>query len=201
MGLQDLKKFSLPDGFRGKTAAYVQLWWLVQAVLVQASPQALYGWRVFWLRLFGATIGEHVLIRPSVKVTYPWKLKIGDYSWIGDEVVLYTLGEIEIGKHTVISQRSYLCTGSHDYRRPTFDIYAEPIRIKDEVWIAGDVFVAPGVTVGVGSVVGLRSTVLHDLPPGMVCYGSPAVGVKPRIAGESHLTKQAAAGATPGQRL
>ncbi|RMD59057.1 colanic acid biosynthesis acetyltransferase WcaF, partial [Candidatus Parcubacteria bacterium] len=105
---------------------------------------------------------------------------IGDYTWIGDDVVLYSLGEIEIGSHTVISQKSYICTGSHDFSRVTFDIYALPIRIGSEVWIATDVFVAPGVTIGDGTVVGARSTVLHDLPPGMVCFGSPAKPVRPR---------------------
>lgn len=140
----------------------------------------MYGWRRFLLRLFGAQIGKKALIRPSVNVTYPWKLKIGDYSWIGDNVVLYTLGNIEIGSHTVISQRSYICTGSHDYTSPTFDIYTKAIHIGDQVWIAADVFVAPGVTIGDGAVVGLRSTVLHDLPSGMVCYGNPAKPIRPR---------------------
>jgi putative colanic acid biosynthesis acetyltransferase WcaF len=40
-------------------------------------------------------------------------------------VVLYSLGEIEIGNNTVISQKSYLCTGSHDYVKETFDIFAK----------------------------------------------------------------------------
>lgn len=177
---QKLDQFRLPDNFRGRSAVVVQLWWLVQGVCCNASPQFMYGWRRFWLSLFGAEIGEGVLIRPSVKVVYPWKLKIGDHSWIGDDVSLYTLGEIEIGANTVISQKCYLCTGSHDYTKSTFDIYAEKITIGDGVWIATDVFVAPGVTIGDGAVVGARSTVLHDLPGGMICYGNPARPVKSR---------------------
>ena len=174
---QDLSKFNLPPAFRGRSAVTVQLWWLVEAVLFAWSPQFMYGWRRFLLRLFGARIGKQVLIRPTARVTYPWKVSIGDYSWIGDDVVLYSLGEIRIGAHTVISQGSYLCTGSHDYAKPAFDIFAEPIIIDDEVWIATHVFVAPGVRVGRGSVVGVRSMVLEDLPAGKLCYGSPA---KPR---------------------
>lgn len=57
------------------------------------------------LRLFGAKIGQNVVIRPSVKITYPWKLTVGDYAWVGDDAVLYTLGEINIGAHAVISQK------------------------------------------------------------------------------------------------
>jgi putative colanic acid biosynthesis acetyltransferase WcaF len=137
------------------------------------------------LQLFGAKIGKKVLIRPTAKITYPWKVIVGDYSWIGDNVVLYSLGEIKIGTHSVISQRSYICTGSHDYTSLSFDIFSKPVDIGNEVWIATDVFVAPGVCVGDGSVVGARSTVLHDLPGGKICYGNPAVPVKARPISKS----------------
>ena len=96
---QDLSSFRLPDEFRGRPSWYVQLWWLVQSLLFHTSPQALFGWRRFLLRLFGAQIGKNVLIRPSVMVTYPWKVSIGDYSWIGDDAVIYSLGDIRIGSH------------------------------------------------------------------------------------------------------
>jgi putative colanic acid biosynthesis acetyltransferase WcaF len=161
-------------------AGAVQLWWLVQATAFAWSPQFMYGWRRWLLRLFGAQIGSAVLIRPSVQVTYPWKLSIGDWSWIGDDAVLYCLGDISIGDNVVISQRSYICTGSHDYSLPAFNIYSKPIQIESEVWIATDVYVAPGVRIGQGSVVGARSSVFNDLPPMAICYGSPAKPVRLR---------------------
>lgn len=181
MTIQRLDQFQLPPAFRGGSAVKVQLWWLVQATLFAASPQFLYGWRRFLLRLFGASIGAGVLVRPSAKCVYPWKLSIGDHSWIGDDVSLYTLGEIEIGAHTVISQNCYICTGSHDTSSPTFDIFSRKITIGSGAWLASDVFVAPGVTIGDGTVVGARSTVLHDLPAGMICFGTPAKPIKPRV--------------------
>lgn len=177
---QDLSMFVLPKKFRGRSAFVVQLWWLVQATLFAASPQFLYGWRRFLLRLFGASIGKGVIIRPTARITYPWKLTIGDYSWIGDNVELYTLGEIHIGSHAVVSQRSYLCTGSHYYDRPAFDIYSATICIEDQAWLAADVFVAPGVTIGRGAVIGARSTVLENMPEAMICAGYPAKPIKPR---------------------
>ena len=177
---QDLSRFKQPAEFRGRPAWFVQLWWLVQSLLFHTSPQMFYGWRRFLLRLFGAQIGKNVLIRPSVSVTYPWKLTIGDYSWIGDEVVLYSLSAICIGSHSVISQRSYLCAGSHDHARPTFDLLPGPVTLGDQVWIAADVYIAPGVTIAKGCLVGARSSVFGDLPAGMICYGSPAQPIHPR---------------------
>jgi putative colanic acid biosynthesis acetyltransferase WcaF len=177
---QDLSRFHLPPGFRGRPAWFVQLWWLVQALLFHTSPQVLFGWRRFLLRLFGARIGKGVLIRPSATITFPWKVTIGDYSWIGDDAVLYSLSDISIGSHTVVSQRAYLCAAGHDYTRISFDMLPGPVWIGNQVWIAADVFVGPGVTLAEGCLVGARSAVFHDLPAGMVCYGSPAKPVKPR---------------------
>ena len=177
---QDLQQFKVPQGFRGRSGMVVQLWWLVQATLFRWSPQVCYGWRRYLLRCFGAKVGTSVVIRPTVTVTYPWKVSIGDYSMIGDDAVLYSLGDIQIGNHAVVSQKCYLCTGSHDYQSESFDIYAKPIVIGDEAWLAMDVFVAPGVSVGKGTLVGSRSSIYQDLPPGMVCMGGPAKVVKAR---------------------
>ncbi len=179
---QDLGRFSLPERFRGRSAALVQLWWLVEATLFRHSPQIFYGWRRFLLRLFGASIGRGVLVRPSVEITYPWKVSIGDHSWIGDHAVLYSLAEIHIGAHSVVSQRCYLCTGSHDPESAEFAIVALPIHIGSQCWLASDVFVAPGITVSDAAVVGARSSVFHDLPAAMICYGSPAQPVRRRGA-------------------
>jgi putative colanic acid biosynthesis acetyltransferase WcaF len=178
--VQDLRAFRLPPNFRGRPAWVVQLWWIVQSTLFRGSPQVLYGWRRFLLRLFGCSLGKDVLVRPTAKITYPWKVSIGDYSWIGHDVTLYSLGEIRIGANVVVSQGSYLCAATHDMQTVSFDIYDRPICIEDEAWIAADVFIAPGLCIGRGAVVGARSTVLHDLPPMMVSFGNPAKPVRPR---------------------
>jgi len=179
--VQDLRSFVLPADFRGRSAIFVQLWWLVQATLFRWSPQVLYGWRRWLLRRFGAKLGQGVMIRPTVEITYPWKLRIGDWSWIGDNVTLYTLGEIHIGDNTVVSQHSYICSASHDYTSPSFEIYDTPVHIDSESWIASGVFVAPGVHVGRGAVVGARSVVLKDIPEMMICGGYPAKPIRPRV--------------------
>lgn len=178
--VQKLALFKLPAGFRGRSAMVVQLWWLVQATLFAGSPQFMYGWRRWLLILFGAKIGQGVLVRPSVKITYPWKVAIGDFAWIGDDAVLYSLGEIEIGANAVVSQRCYLCAASHDYSQLDFPIYGKKVLIGVQAWLATDVFVAPGVTIGEGAVVGARSSVFSNIPDRMVCYGNPCKPIKVR---------------------
>jgi len=178
---QDLKNFKLPRNFRGRSASMVQLWWLVQGTLFRGSPQILYGFRRWLLRRFGAQIGKGAIIRASATITYPWKVKIGMHSWIGDDVVIYSFAPITIGDNVVVSQKSYLCAGSHDYKSQAFNITSSPITIEDKAWVAADVFVAPGVTIGSGAVVAARSTVLSDLPGMMLCAGSPARPLRPRF--------------------
>ncbi|NJN48812.1 MAG: colanic acid biosynthesis acetyltransferase WcaF [Alkalinema sp. RL_2_19] len=169
----DLRTYDQSHFDRGRPGWFILLWWFVQAITFPLTPHFASGLRAKILRLFGATIGEGVLIRPTARFTYPWKISIGDWSWIGDDVVLYSLDRIEIGAHCIISQESYICTGSHDLQDPSFGLTTAPVKIGNGAWVAADCFVAPGVAIGANSVVGTRSTVLRDLPAGQVCWGSP----------------------------
>lgn len=179
--VQDLRTFEVPAGFRGRSGLVVLLWWLVRDTLFLCSPQPMYAWRRFLLRLFGAKIGKGVIIRPTTRITYPWKLAIGDHAWLGDFTEIYNLADVEIGHDAVVSQNSYLCTGGHDYTVPSFDIFAKPIIVEPEAWIAADVWVGPGVTVGRGAVVAARSTLKKDAPPMMILAGQPAKVKGPRV--------------------
>jgi putative colanic acid biosynthesis acetyltransferase WcaF len=178
---------------RGRSGAVVLLWWLVQGSLFRYSLHPMYRWRSFLLRLFGARIGQGVQVRPTARFTYPWKVSIGDYSWIGDDAEFYSLERIEVGSHCVVSQRSYLCTGSHDITDPAFGLVTKPIVIRDGAWVASDVFVYPGVTVGTMGVAAARSTVTRSIPDGEVHAGTPASFVKQRFPQEA-----ARAGRTAG---
>ncbi len=176
----DLRTYDQSDYDRGRSGVYVLLWWLVQAIAFPLSPHFANGFRCWLLRRFGATVGEGVIVRPTARFTYPWKLTIGDFCWIGDDVVLYSLAEIQLGNHCVVSQKSYLCTGSHDVGDRQFGLKTNPIRLGNGVWIATDCFIAAGVTIGSNTVVGARSSVFSDLPGGQICLGSPCRPKSPR---------------------
>ncbi|AFZ35422.1 putative colanic acid biosynthesis acetyltransferase WcaF [Stanieria cyanosphaera PCC 7437] len=171
--LVDLRKYDQSKFERGRPGWYIMFWWFVQAVVFPLSPHNFNGLRCWLLRLFGAKIGQGVLIRPTARFTYPWKVAIADNSWIGDDVVFYSIDQIQIGSHCVISQKSYLCTGSHNIQDRAFGLITAPIIIENGVWIATDCFVGCGVTIGANTVVGARSSVFRDLPAQQVAWGSP----------------------------
>ena len=178
--VQDLRLYAVPRGFRGRSAVYTQLWWIVQATLFAYSPQLFYGWRRWLLRCFGCPVGEGTIVRSSVRIVYPWKVSIGARCQIGDDVQIYSLDRITIGDDVVISQQSYLCAGSHDPFTPSFDIYGSPIVVEPEVWICAGAFIHPGVTVARGSVVGARAVIDRSTAPYGIYAGSPAALVGDR---------------------
>ena len=169
----DLRRYDQSWFERGRPGWYILLWWLVQGVLFPLTPHSAQGLRVRLLRWFGARIGQGVIIRPTARFTYPWKVEIGNHSWVGDDVVFYSLDQISVGQHCVISQKTYLCTGSHNLQDPTFGLQTAPIAIGNGAWVAADCFIAPGVQIGANNVVGVRSTVLQDMPNQQVCWGNP----------------------------
>jgi putative colanic acid biosynthesis acetyltransferase WcaF len=183
----DLRSYNQSWFDRGRPTWYILLWWLVQAIAFPLTPHPLNNVRCAILRLFGADIGKGVLIRPTARFTYPWKVTIGDYSWIGDDVVFYSLDQIHIGQHCVISQKSYLCTGSHDFHDPAFGLKTAGITIDHGVWIAADCFIGLGVKIGANAVIGARSSVFTHMPSAQVCWGSPCHPHYPRQKTESEI--------------
>lgn len=164
----------------GRSKLIVFLWFFCQDTFFRFSPIPFYGFRRWLLRCFGCKVGRGVVIRPRARFHYPWRIEIGDHSSIGDEVWLYSIGTIKIGSQSIISQKSFLCTAGHDYKDPHFKTTVNPIVVGEGVWIGADVFVAPGVTIGDNSVIGARSSVFHDMPAGMICYGYPCQAVRSR---------------------
>lgn len=177
---QDLQSFQVPKDFRKKNLFVVQVWGIVHSFLFTFSPQFMYGFRNTLLRLFGAKIGKNVKIRSSVKITYPWKLIIGDNTWIGEECYIYNLDYITIGSNVSIAHRNFFNTGGHDYSKTSFDIFAKPIVIEDQCWITSEVYISPGVTIGKGAIIGVRSSVFSNIEKGMICYGNPAKEIRKR---------------------
>ena len=145
-------------------------------------PSAL---RIAFLRIFGAKVGERVVIRSNVNVTFPWRLEVGDDVWLGEEVLVLSLAPVVIESNVCISQRAFLCTGSHDFRAKHFDLITKPITIRSGSWVAAQAFIAPGVEIGKGSMVAAGSVVSENVPPGTLVRGNPAVVVKQFAAGTS----------------
>ena len=147
---------------KGRPAWVQALWLLASGSLVMRwwCPHRL---RVGVLQAFGASIAPGTVIRHNVKIHWPWKLTVGENSWIGDGVWILNLEPVTIGRDTCISQSVLLCTGSHDQNSPSFEFDNAPIVIGDHVWIAARATVLRGVFIGDGVTVGATALVTGDI--------------------------------------
>jgi putative colanic acid biosynthesis acetyltransferase WcaF len=176
----DLSRFTTGGFDRGAGALKESLWLVVSLILFRACPFKLSALKCRVLRLFGGRVGRGVVIKPAVKITFPWKLELGDHVWLGEECWLLNLAPITIENNACISQRAFLCTGNHDFKSPAFDLITKPIRVEQGVWIAANAFVGPGVTVGTHAVLTAGSVASKDLQPYGIYQGNPAVFVQQR---------------------
>ncbi len=180
----DLSRYDNSDFSRGAPAWKEALWVLARGWCFQSFLPWPSAWRVMILRAFGAQMGRGVVVRGNVNVSFPWRLTVGDHVWIGEDVGILSLAKVTIESHVCISQRAYLCTGSHDYRREDFKLVVRPITVRTGSWIAAAAFIAPGVEIGAGAVVAAGSVVTQDVPPNTLVRGNPAGVVKELPRGE-----------------
>lgn len=136
--------------------------------------------KVFLLRLFGAKIGENVVIKPKVNIKYPWKLSVGNHCWIGESVWIDNLAQVSIENHVCISQGAFLICGNHNYKISSFDLMVAPIVLKEGSWVGAKSIVGPGVTLHGHSILSLGSVASSDLEAFAIYRGNPAVKIKER---------------------
>ncbi|WP_036531149.1 acetyltransferase [Novosphingobium resinovorum] len=157
------------------------IWQSVWLIFFRPTPRwALHGWRRFLLRRFGAQIGLGSRVAPSCRIWAPWNLTMGAFSVLGEQVDCYAMDKIVIGSKVAVSQRSFLCAGTHDVGSLLRPLVTAPIRIDDHVWICSESLIMPGIHVGEGAVVGARSLVTRDLPSWMICVGNPCRPIRTR---------------------
>lgn len=171
----------------------VLAWAVVERLLVTNALQLSSGVRVWALRKFGARIGQGVVTRPGLKVRFPWKLTVGDRCWIGEDVWLHNQDQLVVGSDVVISQDSFITTGTHAYRRD-MALLTRPVHIDDGAWVTSRCMVLGGSHVGRSALILPHTVVKGEVPPNAV-YGSPEAGV----VGERFRDAERAAGQpTPG---
>lgn len=156
------------------------LWYFTDVVFFKSRLMPVSAVLVTFLRLFGSRIGQEVRIKPGIHIKYPWKLEIGDYSWLAD-CYIDNLDQVKIGENCCISQQAVLITGNHNYSRTNFDLMTGPIVLEDGAWIGAAATVGPGVTLHSHAVLTMGSLANKNLLPYSIYQGNPAVKVKDRV--------------------
>jgi putative colanic acid biosynthesis acetyltransferase WcaF len=148
--------------------------WSFGRWLLRLSPRPCFAWRRGILRLFGARVGKQVKVYPSTHIYMPWNFEIGDWSALGEDVFVYSLGKVRIGASVTLSYRSHVCAGTHDLDSPALPLLKPPVTIEDSVFVGTEAFIGPSVTLGEGAVVGARAVVVKNVEPLNIVAGNPA---------------------------
>lgn len=156
-------------------------WYFVNVLFFINPLNPSSGFKRFLLKVFGAKIGKGVVLKPAINIKYPWKLTVGDYSWIGEKVWIDNLAPVTIGKNVCLSQGAMLLTGNHDYTKISFDLVIAGIVLEDGVWIGAQALICPGVSAESHAVLAAKSVATKTLTAYTIHQGNPATPVRERI--------------------
>jgi putative colanic acid biosynthesis acetyltransferase WcaF len=106
---------------------------------------------------------------------------VGEFSAIGEDVLIYNLGHVTLGDQVTISHRAHLCAGTHDYRKRELPLIRSTIIVNDQAWICADAFIGPKVRIGEAAIVGARAVVVKDVEALSIVAGNPARVIGKRI--------------------
>lgn len=159
---------------------YRFVWRIVSIFLFKPFSLPFFnGWRIFLLKCFGSKIGDNCNIYASVYIPSPKNVIMGVHSTLGPEVRLH-FGKTIIGDKVTISQRTYLCSATHETASINVPFVAGKIVIKDFAWVAAEAFIMTNITIGEGAIVGARAAVFRDVEPWAIVGGNPAKFIKKR---------------------
>lgn len=174
--------FFTKKGYSPQASKFKQiLWYFMNIIFFCCRLNVSSGLKVFLLRLFGAKIGKNVYVKPAVNIKFPWKLSIGNDTWIGENVWIDNLEFVTIGNNACISQASLLLTGNHNYTISSFDYRNAPIIIEDGAWIGAKSVVCPGVTVKSHAILTVGSIATKSLEAYTIYQGNPAQPIRKRV--------------------
>ncbi len=176
----DLSKFNNSWYKPGRNIFIRLLWYFTNVIFFKNSLNLFNFTKIFLLKLFGADLGKNIIIKPSVNIKYPWRLKIGNNVWIGENVWIDNLDDIVIGNNVVISQGALLLSGNHNFKKTAFDLIVGKIVLEDGVWIGAMSVVTGNVTCRTHSILTVASVASRDLEPFGIYRGNPAVFIKKR---------------------
>lgn len=173
------KNFDAGDFKVGASTLKQLVWYFTDILFFKSRMIPFSSVLVALLRLYGAKIGKEVRIKPGIHIKYPWKLEIGDYSWLAD-CYIENLDRVIIGENCCISQQAVLITGNHNYSSTNFDLRIAPIILEEGAWIGATAKVCPGVTLHSHAVLTMGSVATKDLLAYSIYQGNPAVKIKER---------------------
>lgn len=175
----DLSRFTIADYQPGSKLKLIT-WYIINLIFFSNHLPWPYAIKIFFLKIFGGKIGTGTVIKPNVRIKYPWRLIVGNHCWLGEDVWIDNLEHVEIGNNVCLSQGAMLLTGNHDYTKSDFPYKLGGIKLEDGVWIGAKSVVCPGVNCHSHSILTVNSVATKDLEERKIYSGNPATFIRER---------------------
>lgn len=130
--------------------------------------------KLIYQKWYKLQLGEDSVIYNSCHLRDAHKIKIGNFSSIGDQCILDGRGSLVIGDSVNLSTGAWIWTMQHDPNDPNFGVISGKVTIEDYAWISSRTTILPGVTIGYGAVVAAGAVVTNSVEPFTIVGGVPA---------------------------
>jgi len=125
--------------------------------------------------------GKNLSMQATFNCDNGQHIHVGDDFLSNYNLTILDIAPVIMGNHVMIGPNVGLYTVNHPLtaagRRQSL-AKAAPIKIGNDVWLAGSVTVLPGVTIGNNVVVAAGAVVTHDVPDNCLVGGVPAKVIK-----------------------
>lgn len=116
------------------------------------------------------SLGTGGHIDPTVHVSDPRSVSIGNNVFIGSTCYIVSEGGLQIHDNVHISRRVTIYCSDHRFRGSEALPFGpsrtwRPVVIGKNAWIGMNVCILPGVTIGEGAIVGMGAVIAKDVPP------------------------------------
>ena len=127
------------------------------------------------------SVGESIHIDMDFHCEYGINIHLGNWVVINMNCTFVDNNRIDIGNDVLIASDVKIYTATHPVNAKDrmipgggWNVYAQPVKIEDGVWIGGGAVILPGVTIGRNAVIGAGAVVTKDIPANAVAVGNPA---------------------------
>ncbi len=129
------------------------------------------------LRDILGTCGDNIYVNQPFRCDYGCNIHVGDNFFANFNFTVLDEAAVTIGNNVLIGPDVSIYTACHPLdadRRRTFDEWAEPVTIGNDVWIGGGAIILPGVEIGDRCVVAAGAVVTKNVPADSLVGGNPA---------------------------
>lgn len=131
-------------------------------------------------------IEDGVILQDNCSIQCGGNMVIGRNSILVTGVLIYCVGEVNIGEDVLLAGYVVLADAEHSMEK--FDTAIRwqgldpplPINIGAGAWLGTKVTVTKGITIGAGAVIGANAVVTKSIPPMAIAAGVPAKILKYR---------------------